>query len=50
MESVKQFAERINGIVESMGGKILNLQSWGEKKLAYEIKKNLKGHYLFLTF
>lgn len=46
MDSVKQFAERVNGIVEKMEGKIINLHSWGEKKLAYEINKNLKGHFV----
>lgn len=45
-EAVKQFAERVDGIVNEFGGKIITLRSWGEKKLAYEIKKNMKGHYL----
>jgi small subunit ribosomal protein S6 len=48
-DAVKQFAERVDGIVNEFGGKILKLQSWGEKKLAYEIKKNMKGHYLFFN-
>ncbi len=43
---IKQFAEKVNSIVEGMGGKIVDFHSWGEKKLAYEIKKNMKGHYL----
>lgn len=46
-DAVKQFAERVDGIVNEFGGKIITLRSWGEKKLAYEIKKNMKGHYLF---
>ncbi len=50
MESVRQFAERINGIVETMSGKIVSLQSWGEKKLAYEISKNMKGHYVYFDY
>ncbi len=48
-DATRQFAERVDGIVNEFGGKILSLQSWGEKKLAYEIKKNLKGHYLFFN-
>ncbi|MCK5808305.1 30S ribosomal protein S6 [bacterium] len=43
----RQFIDRVNGITEKFEGRILNLQSWGEKKLAYEIKRNVKGHYLF---
>ena len=45
-EAIKQFAERVDAIVNDFGGKIVSLHSWGERKLAYEIKKNLKGHYL----
>jgi small subunit ribosomal protein S6 len=47
LDATKQFAERVDGIVNEFGGKIIEVQSWGERKLAYEIKKNLKGHYLF---
>jgi len=50
MDSVRQFADRVNGIVEAMSGKIVSFQSWGEKKLAYEIKKNLKGHYVYFDY
>jgi len=44
---IRQFAERVDGIINGFGGKTITLRSWGEKKLAYEIKKNMKGHYLF---
>ncbi len=50
MEAVRQFADRVNGIVEAMNGKIVSFQSWGEKKLAYEIKKNMKGHYIYFDY
>ena len=46
-DATRQFAERVGGIVDEFGGKVIEVQSWGERKLAYEIKKNLKGHYLF---
>ena len=45
-DAIKQFAERVDAIVNDFGGKVITLHSWGERKLAYEIKKNLKGHYL----
>ncbi len=48
-EAIKQFAEKVNSIVENMNGKIIGLHSWGEKRLAYEIKKNLKGHYVYFN-
>ena len=43
----RQFVDRVNGIIENFEGRVMTLQSWGEKKLAYEIKRNVKGHYLF---
>ena len=46
-EAIRQFVERVDGIINDYNGKVINLASWGERKLAYEIKKNLKGHYLF---
>ena len=50
MEAVRQFADRVNGIVEAMNGKIVSFQSWGEKKLAYEISKNMKGHFVYFDY
>lgn len=46
-EAVRQFVDRVDGIISEFNGKVINLASWGERKLAYEIRKNLKGHYLF---
>lgn len=46
-EAIRQFVDRVDGIISDYNGNVINLASWGERKLAYEIKKNLKGHYLF---
>ena len=37
-------------IIESSQGKILHLDDWGKKKLAYPIRKEFKGHYFCLTY
>ncbi len=50
MDAIRQFAERVDGIIAGMEGKIVNVKFWGEKKLAYEIKKNLKGNYVYFNF
>lgn len=47
---LKDFAVRVNEIINRMDGTIISMESWGEKKLAYEIAKNLKGHYLYTNF
>ena len=49
-DGVAQVNTRLRGIVEQMGGKVLKLDNWGKRKLAYEVKKQLKGIYLFFSY
>lgn len=42
--------EKVKGYVERFGGKIVNVDDWGKKKLAYEIQKMREGFYYFITF
>jgi len=41
---------RLRGIIDQMGGKVLKLDNWGKRKLAYEIRKQLKGIYLYWRY
>jgi small subunit ribosomal protein S6 len=47
-------AERINGkvteIVASFGGKLLKLDNWGRRKLAYVIQKHTRGIFVYTKF
>ena len=47
-------AERINNkvteIVTSFAGKLLKLDNWGRRKLAYAIKKNTRGIFVYVKF
>ncbi len=36
------------GVVTKEGGGVAEVQKWGKKRLAYEIKKRREGHYVFL--
>jgi small subunit ribosomal protein S6 len=49
-DKVAEVNERVRGIIESLGGVVLNVDNWGKRKLAYEIKKELKGIYLFWQY
>ena len=49
-ETIRQFAERVDEIIRQYEGTVLSLQSWGERKLAYEIKKATEAYYTFITF
>jgi len=49
-EGITQVNGKVRTVIEQMGGKILKLDNWGKRKLAYEIKKQLKGIYLYWQF
>ena len=44
----KEAVDRIQGMVEAGGGKVTNAEIVGKKKLAYEIRKQKEGQYVFL--
>jgi small subunit ribosomal protein S6 len=47
-------AERINAkvteVVSSFGGKLLKLDNWGRRKLAYPIKRNARGIFVYVRY
>lgn len=44
----KEAVERIQGLIEGAGGKVTNAEIVGKKRLAYEIRKQREGQYVFL--
>lgn len=49
-DGITQVNQRVRSVIETMGGKTLKLDNWGKRKLAYEIKKQLKGIYMYWRF
>ena len=49
-DKLAQLNERIKGILEGQGCTVLKVDNWGKRRLAYEIKKELKGIYLFWSY
>ena len=49
-EGVAEVNARIRGIIEGMGGKILKIDNWGKRRLAYEVAKERKGIYLYWQY
>ncbi len=41
---------RVRSVIEQKGGRLLKLDNWGKRKLAYEVKKQLKGIYLYWQY
>ena len=49
-ERVAEINERVRGIIEKLGGKVLEVDNWGKRRLSYEVEKHLKGIYLFWQY
>jgi small subunit ribosomal protein S6 len=49
-EAVKANIEKFKGVIENGGGVVDNVDFWGKRKLAYEIKKIGEGYYTLFNF
>jgi small subunit ribosomal protein S6 len=49
-EGVAEVNTRIKGVIEGMGGKIIKIDNWGKRRLAYEVAKERKGIYLYWLY
>ena len=49
-EGVSEVNTRIKGVIEGMGGKIIKIDNWGKRRLAYEVAKERKGIYLYWLY
>jgi small subunit ribosomal protein S6 len=49
-EAIKTLIERIKETITTNGGEILEIEDWGRKRLAYQIKKSKIGYYSIFRF
>jgi len=49
-DDINAIIDRTNGVIEKFGGSIIQLDRWGIKKLAYLIKKESQGYYVFTEY
>ncbi len=47
---IAQVNQKVRGVIEAGGGTLMKIDNWGKRKLAYEVKKQLKGIYLFFSY
>ncbi len=48
-QQVERLTETFANIVKERGGEVTKSEYWGLRNLAYRIKKNRKGHYVFFN-
>ena len=49
-DRIKDVNARVNKVIDDADGKLLRVENWGKRKLAYEIRKNNKGIYLYWRY
>jgi small subunit ribosomal protein S6 len=49
-DEIEAITSRTTSTVENDGGTIFKINNWGLKKLAYLIKKENQGYYVYLDF
>ena len=49
-DEIEAIAAKTTSIIENDGGTIFRINNWGIKKLAYLIKKESQGYYVFLDY
>ncbi len=49
-EQIKDTVKRVNKLIESNDGKVIDIDEWGSRRLAYQINKKRNGYYVNLYF
>jgi small subunit ribosomal protein S6 len=49
-EAEAPFLERVNDLIPQYNGVLIETDDWGTRKLAYDIKKKNRGHYVRIDF
>lgn len=49
-EDTTKIIDKMKGVVEKSGATVLKSENWGRKKLAYEVKRERKGTFVYLNF
>lgn len=49
-EEIDKTVDRVKEIIEANNGKVLDIDKWGKRRLAYEIEKKQYGYYVSIEF
>jgi small subunit ribosomal protein S6 len=48
-QQVDELTEQLKGVLQQMGGSVVNTEYWGVKSLSYRLRKNRKAHFTFMN-
>jgi small subunit ribosomal protein S6 len=49
-DEIDKIISRVKEIIEANGGKLVSVDKWGKRRLAYEIQKKQYGFYIAIEF
>jgi len=49
-DSADKVAQRVSEVVDREKGRLVKFESWGRRKLAYEVNKQRKGVYVYVKY
>lgn len=49
-EALKEVVTKFSDLIKKQRGSIVKIDEWGKRKMAYEVKRFDKGHYILLDF
>ncbi len=49
-EEMGKILDKMKGVLAKSGATLLKSENWGKKKLAYEVKRERKGTYVYFHF
>jgi len=49
-EATLEAVEKVKSVLDTQSAKLITMDVWGKKKLAYEVKKNQKGIFILATY
>jgi small subunit ribosomal protein S6 len=49
-DGIEQIASRLTDVVTRLDGKLLHVENWGKRRLAYPVRKHPKGYYIYLRY
>jgi small subunit ribosomal protein S6 len=47
-DGLSALEDKVKGWIEAAGGKVVNVDSWGKRRLSYPVKKRNEGFYVFV--
>jgi len=49
-EESQKLIDKMKGVLEKSGAAVLKTENWGKKKLAYEVRRERKGVFIYFYF